>query len=113
MLYQDVDFTFGRVFNIQVVILITANNSVYSCGLHNIGLRDTICDPDVDVNESADLVRIFICYQLFEKPQIKPGQTFSKDAASPVFRIIEEDCKTYDVSDSFFNPFGMYHLRPI
>ncbi|MEO7768609.1 MAG: DUF4261 domain-containing protein [Ferruginibacter sp.] len=103
----------SKFYKAFVVMLTTENNLVYSCGLHNIGLRDTICDSDLEVNEVNDLIRIFIYYQLFDKPQIESGQTFSKDAKSPVFRIIEEDCKIYDVTDSFFNPFGMYHLQAI
>ena len=103
----------SKFFDAFILLLREETGAIYSCGLHNIGLRDIICDPALEIDAAIDLIRIFIFYQLYDKPAIQSGQTFSKDADAPVFRIIEETCKTYDRDDLFFNPFGMYYLQAL
>jgi hypothetical protein len=96
-----------------VVLLRSEAELIYSCGMHNIGLRDVICDVDATVSEAAELADIFNIYQVIEKPELSSGQTFSTEAGGPVYRIIAEDCTIYPEDDLFYNPFGMYRLQEV
>ncbi len=103
----------GKFYEAFVMFLKNEEGSIYSCGMHNVGLRDVICDADMEINDAVELIRIFIFYLLIDQPTILSGQTFSKDKASPVYRIFEEECTEYEADDLFFNSFGMYHLQAI
>lgn len=105
--YQDEE----KFYESFVVILMSEENSIYSCGLHNIGLRDIICDNNLSVEQAVDLLRTFIYYLLFDKPTIISGQTFSVEVDAPRFKIIEGECKIYEKDELFFNPFGIYNLQ--
>lgn len=93
-----------------VLLVKGADNSIYSCGMHNLGLRDALSDPIGELMETAELVDIFCVYQVLETPEITDGQTFSTAPESPVYRIYEEACTFYPEDDLFFNPYGMLHL---
>ncbi|BAV09346.1 protein of unknown function [Filimonas lacunae] len=104
---MDHDHRFYEAF---VLLVKGANNSIYSCGMHNLGLRDAIADGGEDFMETAELVDIFSVYQVIEKPEIKSGQTFSTAPDMPVYQIQEEPCTFYPEDDLFYNPYGMFHL---
>jgi hypothetical protein len=101
----------GKFYTGYVILVSTETNSVYSCGLHNIGLSDVICDCSLPIEEALDLVEIFIYYLLVDKPTIKSGETFSKETGAQKFVIIEEECTIYRPDHLFFNSFGMYRLE--
>jgi hypothetical protein len=101
------------LYEAYVVLLQSEDELIYSCGMHNIGLRDVICDVDATVNEAAQLADIFNIYQVIEKPGISEGQTFSTEADGPVYRITTEVCTIYPEDDLFYNPFGMYRLQEV
>jgi hypothetical protein len=94
-----------------VVFIIASDRSVYSCGMHTIGMRDILCDNDLNVDEATELIKLFLYFLLIDKPVIESGHTFRKQVDAPVFLIIEDICKTYPTDDLFFNPYGMYHLK--
>lgn len=103
-----------RYYMAFVILLIsTEDNYIYSCGMHNIGLRDTICDYNGNINDVANLIEVFSVYQLAENPVIKDGQTFSPQAGAAVYRIIESECIFYEKEHRFYNPYGMYYLKEV
>lgn len=67
----------------------TDDGTVFSCGMQNLGLKDTIVSG-LQFQEAVDLIRIFGFYQVVDKPAIISGQTFSATVDAPRFRIIEE-----------------------
>lgn len=99
------------IYEAYVLLLRSQEDVIYSCGMHNIGLRDVICDINATINEAAELADIFNVYQVIEKPEISSGQTFSTDAEGVVYRITTEDCAIYPQDDLFYNPYGMYRLQ--
>jgi len=103
-----------RYYMAFVILLISEeDNFIYSCGMHNLGLRDTICDHTDDIQDIANLIEIFSVYQLAENPVITDGQTFSPRAGAPVYRIIESECIFYEKEHSFYNSNGMYYLKEV
>jgi len=100
-----------KFYEAFVVLLRSEDGTIYSCGMHNLGLRDTRCSLDLEPAEITDAIDIFSLYQLMEQPVIRAGQTFSTSENSRVFRIVEADCTIYQEGDLFYNPFGMYGLE--
>jgi hypothetical protein len=94
-----------------ILLISTEDNYIYSCGMHNVGLRDTICDYTGDIKDIANLIEVFSVYQLAENPVIKDEQTFSPQADAAVYRIIESECIFYEKEHRFYNPYGMYYLK--
>ena len=86
-----------------------ANNSTYSCGMQNIGLKDTIIF-DEEFQESVKLIRIFSFYQIEDNPTIQNNQTFNPLINSSIFRISDESNQPYKGDKMFENPFGMWRL---
>jgi len=89
--------------------LVMTDGTTYSCGMHNIGLKDTIISG-LDFVTAQNVVRIFNYYQVIDKPVIKANQTFQTDIDSPFYRITEEDNQPYKGDELFGNPFGMWRL---
>lgn len=104
---MDHDHRFYEAF---VLLVKGTHNTIYSCGMHNLGFPDTIANAGEDFMETAELVDIFCAYQVVEQPEIQDGQTFSTAPDMPVYRIQEEPCTFYEHNDLFYNPFGMLHL---
>jgi len=85
---------------------------VYSCGMHHFGLPEAMVDQ-AEVEDAAELLRIFTRYLLNEHPTIRAGQTFSVAEDAPVFRIIEGVPINYGADSLFHNPYGMWRLELI
>jgi len=83
--------------------------TTFSCGMHNIGYRDTIISNEKFV-DALNVIRIFNYYQVIDKPLIYPNQTFQTAVDSPFYRIKEEVSQPYKGDDLFGNPFGMWRL---
>ena len=90
----------------------TTDGSVYSCGMQNMGLEDTIVSG-LEFQESVDLISLFNRYRLMEAPFIKSGHTFSAAADAPVFKITAEAQQPYEGYEIFENPYGMWRLEHI
>ncbi len=88
------------------------NNSTFSCGMQNIGLKDTIVF-DEEFQESVKLIRIFSFYQIVDKPTIQNNQTFTPAINSSIFRITDELKQPYSGNEIFENPFGMWKLSKV
>lgn len=109
-LMQLEDFEPHKLYPLFVVDSIVNNEgAVYSCGMHNLGLQDTIVSG-VEFQQAVDLIQIFSYYQLVDKPTIMTNQTFSVAEDSPVYRIIKEDQQPNKGDELYENPFGMWRL---
>ena len=104
------DFEESNLYQMFVLDSISDGKITYSCGMHNLGLKDTIVYKE-EFQESVNLISIFSCYQLFEKPEIKSNQTFSTDSEAPIFVITEEKNQPNKGEELFENPYGMWKLE--
>lgn len=102
-----------KFFDAFVVLLQYEDNSIYTCGLHNIGMKDIFCNSKKNTNESVNTILSFLYYLLQEKPIIKSGETFSEKEGAPVFKIVEERSILYPEEDLFHNPYGIFRLNPV
>lgn len=107
LVHMDHDHRFYEAF---VLLVKGADNSIHSCGMHNLGFRDTLSDAIGELMDTAELVDIFCIYQILEDPAITDGQTFSTAPDSAVYTIREEPCTFYTPGDYFYNPYGILHL---
>jgi hypothetical protein len=89
--------------------LVARDNSVYSCGMHNLGLKDVIISGK-EFEEGYRIVRTFNYYQVIDKPEIKVKQTFQTDVLSPQYLIIEEQHQINEGYELLENPLGMWRL---
>jgi hypothetical protein len=109
-LQQLEDFEPSKLYPLFVIDSIVDNDgTVYSCGMHNLGLPDTIVSGE-DFQEAVSLIQLFHYYQLIDKPVISAGQTFGAAEDAPVYRILEEEEQPNKGDEFFENPYGMWRL---
>ena len=92
--------------------IVNQAGETYSCGMHNLGLKDTIIGGE-DFQESVYLINLFSIYQLVDKPLIQEGQTFSCEIDAPKFSITIHPDQPYSGDALFYNSFGMWRLSRI
>jgi len=83
---------------------IGTKESYYSCGMHNLGLRDASVSADIEMKDALPLLKTFLRYTAVERPALEEGHTFSVDAQSPRYRLIHQECTAYPSDDPFYNP---------
>ena len=111
--WNDLITNFEEINLYQLFVIDSINDGkgkTYSCGMHNIGLKDTVVYGE-EFQTSVDLITIFSYYQIIDKPVIYSNQTFSSDKDSPVFKIENEEDQPYEGDKLFWNPFGMWKLE--
>jgi len=89
--------------------IVDKEGTVYSCGMHNLGFRDTILSGE-EFQKAVDLISVFSFYRIIDKPIIQNNQTFSVDIESPKYRITDEPNQPNIGIELFENPFGMRRL---
>lgn len=89
--------------------IIDEEGTVFSCGMHNLGYKDTIVSSE-EFQEAVGLIRLFNYYQIVDKPTIEHRQTFTATLDSPKYRIINESNQPNKGNELFENPFGMWRL---
>lgn len=94
-----------------LVVHITGEQA-YSCGMHNLGLPDSITD-NIGNPDAADLLRTFNRYQFTESPELLDGQTFGAVAGGPVYRLNLEQGVDYGADSLFGNPYGCWRLTGV
>jgi len=95
----------------RAFVVCVSGDEVYSCGMHNLGLRDVIVDAG-DADDPSHLVNTFAYYTFTESPVIRDGQTFGVAPGAPVYHIHEDDGVSYESGSLFTNPYGTWRLMP-
>lgn len=83
----------------------------YSCGMHLFGEPDAVITPGG--SEGFKTIQAFTRYVLMESPTLKSGQTFSKDADSPRYRIHWMEDNRFEPDDLFHNHRGIWQLTAV
>jgi hypothetical protein len=99
----------GALYRAWVRLPISDIAKIYSVGMHLIGMKDAEIEQS---NFAIDDLDSFLCYLVVDgaEPNIKNGQTFSKDNESTIYTINAIDCSRYEKDDFFYNPFGLWSL---
>jgi len=104
------DFHEANLYKMFVLdSIVTEDGAVYSCGMHNLGLRDTIVSGE-EVEQAINIIRTFGYYQIVDKPAIMNNQTFQAAINSQVYRITDEPNQPNKGHGLFENPYGMWRL---
>ncbi|MGM9482303.1 DUF4261 domain-containing protein [Roseateles sp. NT4] len=97
----------------RAYVLYITGSEVYSCGMHNLGLRDAIVENGGDTAEAVELIRSFTRYLFTEAPTIRAGQTFSTDRDAPAYRLLDDAGPGYAEDSLYLNPYGCWRLVPV
>jgi hypothetical protein len=96
----------GALFR-ALVVLLSDQEGVASCGMHVFGLPDAeVADP-VD---GARLVSVLCLYQIAQDPVLLSGHTFQPDEATPRRTLERWPDGRYPESHSCCNPFGVWRM---
>ena len=95
------------------VVVATGEETTYSCGMHNFGLRDAVVTSKLSSDEAAQLVNRFILYVLEESPTLNENEMFSVSKDAPRYRLSAEPCTKFAPNSPFHNPCGMWRLTPL
>jgi len=89
--------------------IVSEDGTVHSCGMHNLGLSDTIVSGE-ELEQAVNIIRAFGYYQVVDKPIIMNNQTFQADINSPLYGITDEPNQPNKGHELFENPYGMWRL---
>jgi hypothetical protein len=95
------------------VTLIEAEKNYYSCGMQSFGLPDVIIPVQMEPEEAKDLMNDFNLYNMTESSKLKVGETYSTGKGSPIYKLSLLDDFRYEKDDVFYNPCGLWALRPL
>lgn len=103
----------ARCYDAFVTKLQAQDDVFFTCGMHNLGLKDAIIGA-VDVGVASYVLDLFSVYQIMENPTIVAGEQFAAAEDLPTFQIYEEkEDNRYPKDDGFHNPKGLWILRPV
>lgn len=84
----------------------------YSCGMHCLGYPDVVVlNNGEEPSEVAKLMETFLLYNLYERPVLKSGETFSNDASSPHYILNHRACLHFEKDHLFHNSYGIWELK--
>jgi hypothetical protein len=97
-----------------LVAKVRHEEGLYTCGMHQFGMRDAIVyDAMILLDDAAQLLNGFLLYLMLEKPEIQVGHSFSLGEVSSWYRIGVEECTSYEADHPYYNPFGLWSLKPM
>lgn len=112
-LRQLEDFKPHQLYPLFVIdSIIDDEGTVYSCGMHNLGLPDTIVSGE-EFQDAVDLIQSFHYYQVVEKATILANETFGISEDTPTYKIIQEEEQPNKGDEFFENPYGMWRLERV
>ncbi|MDJ0614024.1 MAG: DUF4261 domain-containing protein, partial [Rhizobiaceae bacterium] len=96
-----------------LVLHVNDTDRISSFGMLHFGLADTEIFTSPEDGAEAETLRVFNEYNLFEDPKLKSGHTFSTAEDAPVWELSWEEDSRYDHDHWYFNPNGVWQLRPV
>lgn len=96
----------------DALVVYVTGDETYSCGMHLLGLPDTIT-VRTDRSSGTELLRVFTRYIYRETPVLRDGQTFAVEASAPVYSVWCDQAIVYPTGSLFANPYGYWRLEPV
>lgn len=97
------------VFYAAVDLVQGANNTYFTCGMHQFDMADAQVEA-VDPAVAVGWLDTFNVFQLAESPVLGSGHTFSPAAGDPVRTLERWPDHRHHPSDGRHNPFGLWRL---
>lgn len=101
-----------HLYDAFVLKLHAEGDVYYTCGMHNLGLKDAIVGA-VDEQVAAYTLDVFSMYQILEQPHMRPGESFSPNSELPAFQLNEAEDQRFAPDDTLHNRYGLWILQPI
>ena len=101
----------ARFYDAFVTKLQVQDDVFYTCGMHNLGLKDAIVGA-VGLEAASHTLDVFSIFQIVEQPEMHPGEWFAVNDELPKFQLLAEKDTRYPEDDGFFNRHGLWILRP-
>lgn len=101
-----------RDLHMAVVVMLTYNDFIQSCGMHAFSLPDTRVAVDDNHNEMIELITRINTYQISEDPIILSGHTFTSEYILPKRILDRWPDNNYSSSDICHNPYGVWRVGP-
>lgn len=98
-----------RLFDAFVILLRYGEETIYTCGMHNLGMGDSIISGE-DIPFAAKVLQTFCLYRILENPVLSSGETFALNEQSPNFVLTIEPCFIYEPGDPFYNPYKLWRM---
>jgi hypothetical protein len=92
------------------VATIASERETYTCGMHHLGLRDSITAVDMPPKERWFHLNNFNGYVYQAHPVLGDGDVLGNEE-SAIFRIWQEPCTIYGPDTLYHNPYGMWRLK--
>ncbi|NGN41989.1 hypothetical protein G6N74_13030 [Mesorhizobium sp. CGMCC 1.15528] len=110
--FEEMETVSVSLYWLMVLDSVTDDTTIYSCGMRNFGLSDSIVS-DEGLQLSVPLLRDFNKYQLYQQPVLSAGQTFRREEGGPTYRLSIEENQPDRHMDIYSNPFGMWRLSRV
>jgi hypothetical protein len=89
--------------------IISDDNLLYSCGMHQFGKPDGCINLKVD--QASYILNHFLLYILIENPELLENQTFSIDENSELLKLSRKASGDFfDLDSLYFNPLDVWML---
>ena len=95
-----------------VVVMITDEDYVQSCGLHAFSLPDARVLVEGNGPEMQELLTTLNVYQITENPILLTGHTFTPEQGAPKRLVERWPDDLYSNNDICHNPFGIWRVGP-
>jgi hypothetical protein len=94
-----------------LVVHVFEDGKISAFGMKQFGLPDAEIHGDPQSREVQWTLAAFNVYQWTEAPVFKTGQTFSREAGAPKYRLTQVADGRYPAGDAYHNPRGVWELR--
>ncbi|SFS80796.1 DUF4261 domain-containing protein [Marininema halotolerans] len=91
---------------------ISGGDHYYTRGMKTFGLPDAAVSSILSLEKASSLLQGFNVYNMMEKPTFHDGETFCLGENEPIYQLQLIDDHRYEEDHVFYNPFGLYQLRP-
>ena len=94
-----------------MVALVGNDEEYFTCGMEAFALPDCAV-VESDLQTAFEVSTEFCCYMIDEVPELAERHTFGIADGSKRYRLSFEDYTYYPPGNMFYNPNGLWRLRP-
>lgn len=94
------------------VVTVGNEREMYTCGMHQLGFRDSITSMTMDMKERYFQLNNFNGYIYQARPVLANGDKLGSDDEA-VFSIWHETCAMFPPKTLYHNPYGMWRIKRI
>lgn len=93
-------------------VIAIGREDAYTCGLHNFGRADAQV-KGLEAEHARHLLDHFLTDQVVQGLDLQDGDVFRGGSELGRWKIELSECTRFEPSDPFYNPFGVWTLKPL